>query len=1073
MSTPPRFPLAKRSLDSLGLRRRYEPPPPHIFRPELRARASSSSALAQRAGSMRFATAVPESYIKMTRKPPKKRNNRKQNKKKKQTSVRSKNAAIEDLPLSKRWALAAANAFRPSRKSDAKKNQLRKLRRVVTTADLSPKISRPSPAQAFATPPKRKSSLQAGKKTHCASTSNNDPPFEKPLPSTPGPQVLDTPDAEEEHPSSSKSATKAEDTPSRQNKEGRPEASERWPVLSPWKPPRSWESNYCRVEAGNEAQQPSSLPNDRASSPIPTEVPPPLPPSKPSTPPRGTLRHSRLRIASNGAANNSHLDTIYQAVEPNDPIAMASQHKHSDVLPTITSTDNNKTVTQPFEMKSESNSVNQPMRNSDNAMFRPNPFRNRYRTVSSPRHSSQEQSQTGLREFSFEFSTDCRNPGPTNSQNQAVADVMDDKEVSNSYATPRNQNAASKIPRVSPKVLTPPSTGEVNRLTKINSLRRRSSIPIPSRMVHGKDKVDANALHASPPLKSSRNSSSAHTGIIYEDEALGGQKELGSRKTGYIIAPNDTGHMGLHGNNSTPSTSLPDGYRSKELAAVGRSGPQLRISPEADKVIMGNMTDALEDSSQKSNGKRANRHSNSKRLSGDSIFGSFTPKYLMHSQSNSSLNPSISSPTEGKVSAARDRKLKKARSTDASYANRLKNDNVKKFGTNPFYDDGIAGRMPSPGMFNERYPFLNSSSPNPPRYSEADAASQGYNALPSSPLAESTTLIDNNNVIYSQPGPHQKHAVPSPLDPHTSVDQPRNKNENESFSEHDGTSTSRHRSASQPLLHRSSRHCISEHGTHGKSKLNNVAASSASNELAQKDTLEIPRRKHRESSTKHRSASTTLDYSKAKESSTRSGGVLSNFRGLFMKQKTGSITASANSGAGVSNSTTVKRKDLERVKAANSGKLSTGSPMERSSSRRARAISRADKHGEDNRGTSSRDGTGDQFRLTSDSLTVTSQIADSPALSGISSVSALCMNVLNSARDEPNGAKKEKFIQLGKILVEVVNHSNDAERAMLAAAQAAKEAEIACALAKENALRIAQVAQDWIGCRNSDNTGLR
>ncbi|OJD22670.1 hypothetical protein ACJ73_05981 [Blastomyces percursus] len=1077
MAMPSRFPLAKRSLDSLGLRRRYEPPPPQFFRPELRARASSSSALAQRAGSMRFATAVPESYIKMTRKPPKKRNNRRRNNKKKQKGGRSKNAAIEDLPLSKRWALAAANAFRSSRKSDAKQLQSRKLRRVVKSANLSPKISRQVPSQAFATPPvftKRKSSLQAGTKARPASTCNDDPFIEKPLPNTPGPKVLDIPDAEEERSRSSKSTIEAEDTPIRPNKVGIPEASERWPVLSPWKPPHSWESNYCRVEERKETQQPSTQPNDGAAPSTPTEIPPPLPLSKPSTPPRGTtLRRSRLRIMSNWAANNSHLDTIYQAVEPNDPVEMASQNEHSDVLPNMTPPGNNKAVTQPLEVRGESNRVNQPVGNDDNATFKPNPFRNRYRTVSSPQHSSHQQPQTGLREFSFDFSTDYQNPGPTNSQKQACADVMDDQEVSNSYTTPRNENAASRIPRVSPKVLTPPSTGEVNRLKKIASPRRRSSIPIPSRMVHGRDKVDANTLHASPPLKTSRNSSSAYTGTIYEDEALGVQKELGSQKTSDNIDPNDTGHMGLHGNDSIPTTSLPDGYRSKELAAAGRSGPQLRISPEADTVIMGNMTDALEDSAQKSTRKRVSDHSGSKRLSGDSIFGSFTPKYLMYSQSNSSLNPSIASPTAGKVSVARDKKLKKARSTDASYANMPKNEHVKKFGTNPFYDDGIAGRSPSPGMFNERYQFLNSRSLDPPRYSEADATSQGYKALPSSPLAESTTLIDDNDVVYSQPRSHQQHVVPGPLDFDPSVDQLRNKNENGSFSERETSFTSRHRSASQRLLHRSSRHCMSEHGSHGKSKLNNVATSNASMELVQRDTFEISRRKHRESSAKHRSASTSLDYPKVKESSTKAGGVLSNFRGLFMKQKNDSITASANSGVGASSSTTAKRKDLERVKAANSGKLSTGGPMERSFSRRARAISRADKRGEDNRATSSRNDGGNQSLPTSDALTVTSQMADSPALSGISNVSALCMNILNSARDEPNGAKKEKFLQLGKILVEVVNHSNDAERAMLAAVQAAKESEIACALAKENALRITQVAQDWINCSNSDNTGLR
>ncbi|EEH09788.1 predicted protein [Histoplasma capsulatum G186AR] len=1044
MATPPRFPLAKRSLDSLGLRRRHDPPPPQFFRPELRARASSSSALAQRAGSMRFATAIPESYIKMTRTPPKKRNNKKKNKKK---GGRSKKAVIEDLPLSKRWVLAATNAFRPSRENDANQLQVKKLRRVAKNANLSPIFIRPVQTRPFPTPPERKSSLHSGAKTRSAQTGNRRP-IEKPLPSTPEPEESDIPDNEEELPSSSKSSNEAEDTHLLQYQIGRPEVSERWPVLSPWKPPQSWESNYRRVEAQKNLQKLSSQNNDHPASPFPTENPPPLPPSKPLTPPRSTLRHSRLRITSNWPTENSQLDTIYQAAEPNDPMEKAPHDNPSDVLPNMISPGNPGVGTQPLEVNSESKIINPPMGNNENISLKPNPFRNRYRTVSSPQHSSHSRPQSGLREFSFEFSTDCPSPETTNNQNQIVADVMGDKEVSNSYTTPRSENAASKIPRISPQVLTPPTTGEVDGLKKIRSPSRRSSIPIPSRMVHARDKFDANALPVSPAVKTGRSSTSGYTGTIYEDEALGDQKGVGHQQTSQIVIANKVDPTESRGNDFTLSTALPNGYIAKELAAAGRSGPQLRISPEADKVIMGNMTNEMGESSQNHAGKRAKRLSGSKRLSGDSIFGSFTPKYLMHSQSNSSLNPSIASPTEGKVAAARDRKLKKARSTDATYA---KKQHGKKFGTNPFYDDGI---VPSPGVLNERYPFLNNSGLEPPRYSEADAASHGYKALPSSPLAESTTLIDDTDIEHSQLGCQGKHVVPSPLNSHTSTDQLRNKNENELSQERDASSTVRHRSSSQRLLHRSSRHRISEHGSHGKSKLNNVAAPSESAELTQKDAYEALLR----------------NSSGSKEPSAKAGGVLSNFRGLFTKQKNDSATsnANANANANASSSTNAKRKDLERVKAANSGKLSTGSPTERSLSRHARG-SRADKRVEDNPNTPSRDATVDHSRPTSDALTITSQMADSPALSGIRNVSALCIHVLDAARDEPNGAKKEKLIKLGKILVEVVNHANDAESAMLAALQAAKQAEIACALAKENALRLARVAQDWINLSNCDS----
>ncbi|OAX84731.1 hypothetical protein ACJ72_00897 [Emergomyces africanus] len=1061
MTTPPRFPLAKRSLDSLGLRRRHDPPPPQFFRPELRARASSSSALAQRAGSMRFATAIPESYIKMTRKPPKNRKNKNKNKNKKKGG-RSKKATNEYLPLSKRWALAAANAFRPSRKSNAKQIQSKKFRRVVNNADMAPKNTRQVEARPFTTPPERNSSLRARTKTRPTPIINEKPPLEKPLPSTPKPEVLDTLHTREA-PGSLNSTIETTGAPALHDKVGRPEVSERWPDLSPWKPPRACESNYRGVEVEKAPQQPSSQSNDRAASPIPTTGPPPLPPSTPLTPPRSSLRHSRLRITSNWAANSSHLDTIFQAAEPNDPMEKKM-----------------KTTIEPPELNSESKRANLPVRKDDNVTFKPNPFRNRYRTVSTPENSSQAQSQNDLNKFSFEFGPDSPKAGFTNSRNQPCGDVLGRSQASNSYITPRHESAPSKIPRISPQMLTPLTPGEAadhwNGSKKVRSPSRRSSIPIPSRMVHKKDKFDASALPASQALKTGHNIDSFTASTIYEEEAFRDQKDFGSQNNRHIVDMSDMSHTKPHGNESNPPMTLPDGYISKDLATAGRSGPQLRISPEADKVIMGNMTDALEDSSQNYTGKRAKRVSGSKRLSGDSIFGSFTPKYLLHSQSNSSLNPSTHSPTEGKVAITKEKKLKKARSTDAAYVNMSTKQHAKNFGTNPFYNDGIAGSVPSPGMFNERYPFSNSGSSDTHRYSETEATSQGYKALPSSPLAESTNLIDDNDVICSHSGSQINHVGLSLLDPPVSVDQPHKKNEKESSNDCDPSSTVRHRSSSQRLLPRSSRHRMTEHGNHGKSKLNNVDAPNGLTDVAQNDGIEVPRRKHRDISTKHHSLSTTREHSRIKESFTTKGsGVLSNFRGLFTKQKTDSTTAGVSTQGNMyaSSSITAKRKYLERVKAANSGKVSTGSPMERSFSRRARGSSRAENRGEDKLITPSREAGGDRSRPASDSLTINSQMADSPALSGIRNVSVLCMHVLDTARDEPNGSKKEKLIKLGKMLVETVNYSNDAERAMLAAMQAAKEAEIACALAKENAMRMAQVAQDWISnYSNNSNTSL-
>ncbi|PGH00644.1 hypothetical protein AJ79_08160 [Helicocarpus griseus UAMH5409] len=1060
--TPPRFPLPKRSLDSIGLRR-HNPPPTPIYRPELRSRASSSSALAQRAGSMSFTTAVPESYIKLTRKPPKRK-----------SVARSKKLTpSNDLPLSKRWAAAAANAFRPSRKVEEKPASAIQHRRTVRGAEMAPRGNRPRHSRPpSAMPPARKSSLHAGAKSKSRSVTivNRNGPSEKPLPSPPRSEAPSTSTTQEQANGDSKRLTEVKEHPIlRPSLSGKPEVSEKWPVLSSSKVTHEAESS--KIADDKEPRITSKLNDPVTSIAVGDSV---EQSAKPATPPKGAAGFSRPPMPVGWVVNKSKHETPSKGTEHN----YAKEEKHESNSPAASSI--NASVARLQGPSNETKIPETPAaKDEDNvATLKPNPFRNRNRTVSSPASTSAHQNNCP-KAFSFDFNTGRQIPNTPNNGRPKISD-FDGKETPNNYTTPRSEHGASRIPRVSPKVPTPPTAGEVagSPWSGLKSPNRRSSIPVPSRMLHGNDKPGSSSLSTmGSSMKVYGDFSPGGTDTIFEDKDLEEEHERLAAPSGE--ANNESNSENEHGKVSTAANVQASGYRTKHLSMANRRGPKLRISPEADNLILGNATPNHGEPSQSSSGKRAKRFSGSKRLSGDSIFGNLAPRYLLNSQSSASLHPSSSSPAEEK--AARERNLKKARSADTAYAslprNRMRSttapaksavpEQTRKVSTNPFYDDEpAAGSVPAPVMFNERYPVLNSTDMEP-RYSEAQS-SQGHKG--SSPLAESSTLVDDNDVADSRSQSDRALVAPSPVHSNASVEKFIDKYGNDPSSNERALSpVIRHRGSSHRSLHHSSRHRSTEHGSHGKSKLSQVAPidtlhPSESSETVQKHAIEVPRKKHRDTSSKRRSRS-TVESSKVKSSS--KGSVLSNFRGLFTKQKSESARAAAEANPGAkengnaSSTTTAKRKDLEKVKAANSGTLSTGSPAERSGSRRARGRSHS-KYDENQLAAPSHDDGGDHSRQTSDGLTIGSHMEGSPALTSLRNVSSQCMDILDSARDERNLTRQDELFKIGKMLVESVNHSNNAERAMLKAVQAAKEAEVACAMAKENTMRMGQIARAWI-----------
>ncbi|KAI5288798.1 hypothetical protein KEM54_004855 [Ascosphaera aggregata] len=81
-------------------------------------------------------------------------------------------------------------------------------------------------------------------------------------------------------------------------------------------------------------------------------------------------------------------------------------------------------------------------------------------------------------------------------------------------------------------------------------------------------------------------------------------------------------------------------------------------------------------------------------------------------------------------------------------------------------------------------------------------------------------------------------------------------------------------------------------------------------------------------------------------------------------------------------------------------------------------------------------------------------------VSRVSNLTEYTMELLKAARREGDDATKVKMIRLAKTLVEAVNHAHEAEKSMLIAAQAARRAELSCAQAQENALKIGDIARE-------------
>ena len=87
----------------------------------------------------------------------------------------------------------------------------------------------------------------------------------------------------------------------------------------------------------------------------------------------------------------------------------------------------------------------------------------------------------------------------------------------------------------------------------------------------------------------------------------------------------------------------------------------------------------------------------------------------------------------------------------------------------------------------------------------------------------------------------------------------------------------------------------------------------------------------------------------------------------------------------------------------------------------------------------------------------------SPLPSETSSSTHLAMELLELSRKERSSPKKEKLLQLGSVMVEGITQARNAEKAMEEAKQAARRAEVAYALCKRSLKEVTMFVEGWKG----------
>ena len=79
----------------------------------------------------------------------------------------------------------------------------------------------------------------------------------------------------------------------------------------------------------------------------------------------------------------------------------------------------------------------------------------------------------------------------------------------------------------------------------------------------------------------------------------------------------------------------------------------------------------------------------------------------------------------------------------------------------------------------------------------------------------------------------------------------------------------------------------------------------------------------------------------------------------------------------------------------------------------------------------------------------------------IAETTSLATQILNSARDERSNSKKERLLQMGKVMVDAITSARDAEVAMEQAKIAAEKAEMSYMLTRRSVMDVSRMVKEW------------
>ena len=88
-------------------------------------------------------------------------------------------------------------------------------------------------------------------------------------------------------------------------------------------------------------------------------------------------------------------------------------------------------------------------------------------------------------------------------------------------------------------------------------------------------------------------------------------------------------------------------------------------------------------------------------------------------------------------------------------------------------------------------------------------------------------------------------------------------------------------------------------------------------------------------------------------------------------------------------------------------------------------------------------------------------VVQSPRSSRVSETMALAMQILESVRHETSSPQKERLLELGKVMVDALTQARDAEKAMEEAKQAARKAEVSYLLCSKSVREVTQNVLKW------------